>query len=134
MGGLEYTTDGWNSPHPKISAHSEGAFIRHPHCYIRGGYYERMQATRNPSYAMAKGVSTAPSYHIVWGGDRVNAATVSRGGHSVSSPAGKASAWRLNCRHFYICIRCRIRSGTSHISIKMLLSPFCTIRYCGRGR
>ena len=60
-GGLEYTTDEWNNPHPKIGAHSEGAFIRHPHCYIRSGYCQRVQATRNPSYVMAKGVSTALS-------------------------------------------------------------------------
>ena len=65
MGGLEYTTNEWNNPHPTIGAHSEGACIRHLHCYIRSGYCRRAQATRNPSYVMAKGVSTAPSSHTV---------------------------------------------------------------------
>jgi hypothetical protein len=54
------------------------------------------------------------------------------GGHSVTSPAGKSSAWRLNCRHIYFCIRCRIKNSASHITIKMLLSPFSTLRYAGR--
>ena len=57
----KYTTDEWNNPHPINGAHIEGAFIRHPHCYIRSSYCQRVQATRNPSYVMEKGVSTAPS-------------------------------------------------------------------------
>ena len=61
IGCLECTTDEWNNPHSTISVHNEGALIRHLHCYIRSGYCRRAQATRNPSYVMAKGVSTAPS-------------------------------------------------------------------------
>ena len=88
-GGLEYTADEWNIPHSTIGVNSKGAHRRHPYCYIRSGYYRRTQATPNPSYAMANVVSTVPSPHIVWGVERVNASMVSRGGHSVSSPAGK---------------------------------------------
>ena len=92
-GGLEYTADEWNIPHSTIGVNSKGAHRRHPYRYIRSGYYRRTQATPNPSYAMAIVVSTVPSPHIVWGVvERVNAAMVSRGGHSVSSPVGKSSA------------------------------------------
>ena len=90
-GGLEFTTDEWNIPHSTIGAGSKGAHRRHPYCYIRSGYCQRTQATSNPSYAMANVVSTVPSPHTVWGVEKVNASMVSRGGHSVSSPAGISS-------------------------------------------
>ena len=91
-GGLEYTADEWNMPQSIIGANSKGAHRRHPYWYIRSGYCRRTQATSNPSYTMANAISTMPSLRTVWGVKRVNASMVSRGGHSVSSPAGKSSA------------------------------------------
>ena len=92
-GGLEYTADEWYIPHSIIVANSKRAHRRHPYCYIRSsGYCRRTQATSNPSYTMANVISTVPSLRTVWGVKRVNASIVSRGGHSVASPAGKSSA------------------------------------------
>ena len=117
LGGLEYTADEWNNPHSTIGVHSEGALRPHPHCCIRDGYCKRAQATQNR-------VSIAPSEYTVWDVEGVNISTVSRGGHSVTSPAGKLSACMTA---IYLCIRCRIQNSASHITIKMLLSPFSTI-------
>ena len=80
MGGLEYTTNECNNPHSTIGAHSEGALVRHLHCYIRGDYCQRAQATQNPSYIMAMRISTALSVYTVQDVNRGNAATVNRGG------------------------------------------------------
>jgi len=112
LGGLEYTADEWNNPHSTISVNSEGALRHHLHCYIRRGYCRRVQPPKTRHTRTAKRVSTAPSPNTVSNVERVNASMVSRGGHSVSSPAGRSSALRPNCRHIYIYIHCRIRSGT----------------------
>ena len=133
-GGLEYTADEWNNPHSTISVNSEGALRHHLHCYIRRGYCRRMQPPKTRHTRTAKRVSTAPSPNTVSNVEGVNASMVSRGGHSVSSPAGRSSALRPNCRHIYIYIHCRIRSGTRYITEEMLLSTINAGGYTTRGR